>query len=344
MSFIKYLKERWLTYIFILLAFGFAAVVYRLDTSFNITQSNANYIAGGWLILFLLFVAIDYGILYTRVNKFKKYCSLNASSQDIDEFSYPVDREYAKELHEIAEKYEKFKADVNTRFSEQLEFITKWIHDVKVPISAIRLILESREQDIPSSLYQSIDTELFSVEESVQRVFYELKSNHLHDDYKIQRVSTKKLISQTLKAYSNFFSYKKLNISILGPSYDVLTDEKWSGYILSQIISNAVKYTPDNGDITISTDKVGNEVTISIKNTGKGISKRDIGQIFNKGYTSSEDRSGMKATGYGLYLSKKLSDKLGHRLTVESKYGEYAVFRLTFIENQTIHNRLSPKE
>lgn len=103
MSFIKYLKERWLTYIFILLAFGFAAVVYRLDASFNITQSNANYIAGGWLILFLLFVAIDYGILCTRVNKFKKYCSLNASSQDIDEFSYPVDREYAKELHEIAE-------------------------------------------------------------------------------------------------------------------------------------------------------------------------------------------------------------------------------------------------
>jgi len=306
MSFIKYLKERWLTYIFILLIFGFAAAVYKLDTSFNITESNANYIIWGWVILFILFSAVDYGILYIRVNKFKKYCSLNASSQDIDEFSYPVDREYAKLVNDIAQKYEKYKADVNTRFSEQLEFITKWVHDVKVPISAIRLILENNEQDIPISLYQGIDTELFSVEQSVQRVFYELKSNHLHDDYKIERVSTKKLIAQTLKAYSNFVSYKKLNISISGPSYDVLTDEKWSGYILSQIISNAVKYTPNNGDIAISTDKVGSEVTISVKNTGKGIAKRDIGQVFNKGYTSSEDRSGMKATGYGLYLSKKL--------------------------------------
>ena len=340
MSFIEYLKERWVTYIFILLNISFSAAVYKLDASFNITKSNANYIITGWVILFLLFIAIDYGILYARVNKFKKYCSLNASSQDVDEFSYPVDREYAKLFHDMAVSYEKYKADVNTRFSEQLDFITKWIHDVKVPISAIRLILENREQDIPSSLYQYIDKELFSVEESVQRVFYELKSNQLHDDYKIQLVSTKKLIAQTLKAYSNFFSYKKLNISILGPSYDVLTDEKWSGYILSQIISNAVKYTPDGGDIIIGTDKVENEVTISIKNTGKGILKKDIGQIFNKGYTSSENRSGMKATGYGLYLSKKLSDKLGHRLEVESKHGQYAIFKLTFIENPTIYNKI----
>jgi len=134
-----------------------------------------------------------------------------------------------------------------------------------------------------------------------------------------------------------FFSYKKLGISIEGEFYDVLTDEKWSGYILSQILSNAVKYTPVRGNIIITTSKTGNEITISIKNSGKGILQKDIGQIFNKGYTSSDDRSGAKATGYGLYLSKKLSDLLGHRLTVESRYGEYAKFNLTFIENSTIH-------
>ncbi|NMA95943.1 MAG: HAMP domain-containing histidine kinase [Clostridiales bacterium] len=337
MSFIKYLKERWITYIFIIFTFTFSVIVYKLDTSFNITKSNANYIMAGWVILFLIFVAMDYGISCYRVKKFKKYCSLNTSSQDVDEFSYPMDREYAKLIHNMAVRYEDFKAHVSTKFSDQLEFITKWIHDVKVPISAIRLILENHEQDIPSGFYQGVDTELFSVEQSVQRVFYEIKSNSLHDDYKIEKISTKKLIAHTLKGYSNFFSYKKLNISILGDAYDVLTDEKWSGYILSQIISNAVKYTPNNGDIIISTDKVENEITISIKNSGKGILQKDIGQVFNKGYTSSEDRNGMKATGYGLYLSKKLSDRLGHRLTVESQYGQSATFHLTFIENSTLH-------
>ena len=337
MSFLKYLKERWITYIFIIFTFTFSVIVYKLDTSFNITKSNANYIMAGWVILFLIFVAMDYGISCYRVKKFKKYCSLNTSSQDVDEFSYPMDREYAKLIHNMAVRYEDFKAHVSTKFSDQLEFITKWIHDVKVPISAIRLILENHEQDIPSGFYQGVDTELFSVEQSVQRVFYEIKSNSLHDDYKIEKISTKKLIAHTLKGYSNFFSYKKLNISILGDAYDVLTDEKWSGYILSQIISNAVKYTPNNGDIIISTDKVENEITISIKNSGKGILQKDIGQVFNKGYTSSEDRNGMKATGYGLYLSKKLSDRLGHRLTVESQYGQSATFHLTFIENSTLH-------
>lgn len=337
MSFIKYFKERWITYIFFYLIFAFSAVVYKLDTNFNITKSNATYIISGWVILSLAFVAIDYGVFYSRIKRFKKYCNLNASSQDVDEFSYPMDREYAKLVHDMAVRYEDLKAHVSTKFSDQLEFITKWIHDVKVPISAIRLILENHEQDIPRGFYQGIDTELFSVEQSVQRVFYELKSNDLHDDYKIEKVSTKRLIAQTLKGYSNFFSYKKLNISILGEDYEVLTDEKWSGYILSQIISNGVKYTPDNGNITISTRKTGKGITVSIKNSGKGILQRDIGQVFDKGYTSSEDRNGMKATGYGLYLSKKLSHRLGHGLTVESKYGEYAIFHLTFIENETMH-------
>ncbi|WZL73001.1 sensor histidine kinase [Clostridiaceae bacterium 35-E11] len=338
MKFVNYLKERWITYAFITAAFIFAFVIYRLDKSFNISMSNARYIILGWLLLFVVFVGIDYGVFNHRVKRFKKYCTLNASWEDLNEFTYPVDKAYAELVYNLVLAYEKYKADIYTKSSEELEFITKWVHDVKVPISAARLILENHENDIPSNLYQSIDKEIFSIEESIQRVFYEMKSNSLYNDYKITKVNTQKLIAYALKGYSNFFSYKKINISFIGGAYDVLTDEKWSSYILSQIISNAVKYTPVGGVITISTEKKGNETTLSIKNTGKGILQRDIGQIFHKGYTSSENRNGMKATGYGLYLSKKLSDLLGHRLTAESTYGEYAVFHLTFIENKTMHH------
>ena len=312
MSFIKYLKERWITYIFIIFAFMFSAVVYKLDKSFNISKSNANYIMAGWMILFVLFVVIDYGVFNSRIKKFKKYCRLNTSSEDLEEFMYPTDREYAELMHKLALQYEKYKADIYTKSSEELEFITKWVHDVKVPIAAIRLILENSDEDIPNNLYRDIDTELFSIEQSVQRIFYQIKSNTLHDDYKIQKISTKKLIAGALKGYSNFFSYNKINIQVTGETYDVLTDEKWSGYILSEILSNAVKYTPAKGFIAISTSKTGNQIAISIKNSGKGILQKDIGQIFNKGYTSSE--------------------------TAESKYGEYAMFNLTFIETKTIHH------
>lgn len=338
MRLVQYLKERWITYTFILAAFLFSAVIYKLDTSFNITTSNANYILMGWLLLFILFLVIDYEVFNYRVKKLKKYCNLNASSEDLDEFVYPTDQEYAQLIYNLVVDYEKYKSDIYYKSSEELEFITRWVHDIKVPISAAKLILENHENELPMNLYQSIDKELYAIEESVQRVFYEIKSNSLHDDYKITKVSTKKLIAQSLKGYSNFFSYKRIHIAFTGEDYEVLTDEKWSGYILSQIISNAVKYTPVEGTILIRTEKNQNRTTISIKNSGTGILEKDIGQIFNRGYTSSENRNGMKATGYGLYLSKKLSDVLGHQLTARSKYGEYAIFSLTFIENPTIHH------
>lgn len=318
-------------------ALVFSSLVYRLDKSFSISQSNARYILSGWMFLLIIFVATDYLILNSRVKRFKRYCSLHASSENFDEFSYPTDMIYAELVHNLAVEYENYKGEICTRATEELDFITKWLHDVKVPISAARLILENHEGDVPASFYQGIDREIFSIEESVQRVFYGIKTNRFYDDYKIAKVDTKRLIANSLKAYSNFFSYKKIKISIEGDYCDVLTDEKWSGYILSQIISNAVKYTPYEGSISISTIKNNNDTTISIKNSGPGILERDLGQVFNKGYTSSDNRNGMKATGYGLYLSKKLSDMLGHRLEVKSKYNEYTIFSLIFTDNETIH-------
>lgn len=339
MSIIDYLKEKWLTYTFITASIIFAASVYKLDKKFTVSKSNANYIMLGLALLFIIFIFLDYTIYNSRVKRFKSYCRNNTfSDEDLDTFAYPVDREYGKDLHNIIKEYEKFKSDIRTRSSEELEFITKWVHDIKVPISAIRLILESYDGDLGHDFYRSIDMEIAAIEQCTQRVFYHIKSNTFYNDYKISKVDTKKLIGDALKGYSNFFSYKKINISISGDNYKVLTDEKWSVYIISQILSNAVKYTPPNGCITINTNSKEDETTIQIRNSGKGILSKDILNIFNKGYSSSEDRSGMKSTGYGMYLSKKLSDILGHKLTVESEYDEYAQFNLTFIGYKTIYN------
>lgn len=338
MRFINYLKEKWLTYTFVTASIIFTTTVYRLDKKFSMSESNATYIMIGLLLLFLIFVAIDYTVYNSRVKKFKSYCRNNAlSDEDLDLFVYPMDREYGKSIHNIVKEYEKFKSDIHTKSLEELEFITKWVHDIKVPISAMRLILESHDCDLGQNFYRRMDTEIAAIEQCTQRVFYHIKSNTFYNDYKISEVDTKKLIGDALKGYSNFFSYKKIRISISDDNYRVLTDEKWSGYIISQILSNAVKYTGANGCISINTIKNGNEITIQIRNSGKGILSRDFKQIFKKGYTSSQDRNGMKATGYGMYLSKKLSDMLGHELTVESKYGEYAQFNITFVKHDTIY-------
>lgn len=339
MNFIDYIREKWLTYVFIIASIVFTITVYKLDKKFTMSRSNAVYVVIGLSLLFIIFVFIDYIIFNSRVKKFKGYCSTNIlSDEDLDLFVYPIDREYGKVLYNIVKEYEKFKSDIYTKSSEESEFITKWIHDIKVPISAVRLILESYDENIGTKLYRSLDKEIASIEQCTQRVFYHIKSNSFYSDYRISKVYTKKLIGNALKNYSNFFSYKKINISFLGDNYGVLTDEKWSGYIISQIFSNAVKYTPEHGSISINTIKNNNEITIQIRNSGEGILSKDINQIFNKGYTSSKDRNGMKATGYGMYLSKKLSNMLGHKLTVESEYGKYAQFNLTFLNHENIYN------
>ncbi|MGE5677671.1 MAG: sensor histidine kinase [Pseudomonadota bacterium] len=334
MSILEYLKERWITFTFIIFAFLFALTIYLLDSSFSIRESNAVYILSGWFLAFAAYVLADYWRLRLRFGKFRDYCMLNASSGSPEDFTYPVDREYARLVGRIAAEGEAFKAEAETRSAEEMEFITKWLHDVKVPIAAARLILENNENTLPDKFYRDMYTEIFSIEESIQRVFYELKTNRFFDDYKITRVSTKKLIAQALKGYSNFFSYKRISLEIEGEDFEVLTDEKWSAYILSQFVSNAVKYSPDSGRIYINTSRKGDEICLSVKNLGKGIVEKDLGQVFQKGYTSSENRAGMKATGYGLYLSKKLADLLGHRLFAESVYNEYALFGLVFKENR----------
>lgn len=335
MRLIEYFHERWLTYVFLLATYGFAWAVYKLDIGLNLTESNALYILAGWALFLVIFIPLDYYTLSNRLRQLKEHIEVNPSG-DPEQFSYPVEQEIARKVGKLAGDFESYKAGIRTKSAEQLDFITKWLHDVKVPIAAARLILENQEGEIPQDFYQSLDQELTTIEEAIQKVFYEIKSGSFHDDYKISPVSTRKLIATALKGYSNLFSYKKLDIEIAGDEYRVLTDEKWSGYILSQLVSNAVKYTPVGGKISISTQKTDNRVTIAVKNTGKGIPSQDLGQVFKKGYTSSEERAGSTATGYGLYLSKKLADVLGHVLEVDSKYGEYAVFYLTFIEPQTV--------
>ena len=338
MKFTEYIKERWVTLLFLFFAFSFAAMIYRLDNSFSLRASNAGYILMGWGLLFIAYLTVDFYTFCSRWKKFRDYCSLNTAGEPEDVFFYPSDQKKAGLIRGLADEYETYKSDIRTEAVQEMDFITKWLHDVKVPIAAARLILESQEESLPTEFYHNLYIELFHIEESALRVFYELKTNRFFDDYRIGKTSTRKLIAQSLKGYSSFFSYKKLGISMEGENYEVLTDEKWSSYILSQIISNAVKYSPSGGKIEITAAKKDAKTIISVKNSGRGIAQADLARIFEKGFTSSEGRDGSNATGYGMYLSKKLADLLGLSLTADSRQGEYAVFHLVFPDRDTLYN------
>jgi signal transduction histidine kinase len=327
MSFKKYIKERWYLYLLLSISFGFAFSVYMLDERLK-TNKNVDYIFWGMLFVFIVFVVLDYFTVKNRMKTLSSFIQ-NGGTEDI-ELYYPVDNKYVYAINELAKKFNKYRADIASDSADEIDFITKWVHDVKVPISAIKLLLDSDEID-----KNRLEMELSAVEQNTQKVLFHIKSKSFYDDYKVKEIWTRELIVPSLKKYATFFAYKRISLNFGSDSYKVLTDDKWSGYIISQLLSNAVKHTSYDGSIEINTMDMGNQVRICIKNYGKGIKTCDLLNIFNKGYSSDAVRNGSPSTGYGLYLSKQLADKLGHELYAKSKYGEYAEFCLVINKSES---------
>ena len=115
----------------------------------------------------------------------------------------------------------------------------------------------------------------------------------------------------------------------------VLTDSKWLEFIISQIISNSIKYCKSNSDsyIKLTVKDLVNRTVLLIEDNGIGISSQDIDCVFDKTFTGQNGRLTFKSTGMGLYIVKKLCDKLGHRIEIQSKEGQWTKVMLTFYDH-----------
>lgn len=325
MSVKDYLKEKRVLFSVFFVSAVFCLLVYWADEK----RVNASmiYMLQGIIGFFIVYVIIDFFILRSRARHMKQFIRNGATEED--NFSYPLDNIYANEVSQLANDFNRYRAKIEEQYSDELDFITKWVHDIKVPISALYLLIENIESDDADKL----EMQTAYIEQHTQKVLYHIKSKSFHDDYKISKSSTHAIISTALKQYATFFSYKKIALNLVCDDYEVLTDEKWSGYIISQLLSNAVKHTPEYGEINIKTFLRHNRTIISVRNTGTGIETMSLNQIFKKGYTSHHKRGGSSSTGYGLYLAKKLADRMGHDLYAVSKAGEYAEFCLSFSQS-----------
>lgn len=327
-SLLNYIKEKWYMFLLIFLSLSFfVSILWLTDISIS-KNDNILYAFSGVLLFLFIFIIIDYFIVRSRIIELKKF--VNNGGTGMNEFFYPADIVYANAVSELAGKYNKLRTQIAIDSADELDFITKWVHDVKVPIFAMKLMIE----DDTDYIKEKLEMELLSIEQNTQKILFHIKSNSFYDDYKISEVHTRNIINTALKQYATFFSYKKISLNLDEDDFSVLTDSKWSGYIISQFLSNAVKHTPSHGKIAITTIELNSKIIISVKNTGQGIRSNDMKQIFNRGYTSRENRSGHASTGYGLYLSKKLADKLGHEIYATSKHGEFAEFSLVFKNNK----------
>ncbi len=212
------------------------------------------------------------------------------------------------------------------------EYIELWIHEIKIPIATSKLIIENNK----SKVTRSINEELDKIENYTEQALYYARSNDANKDYIITKTSLKEIVNTAiLKNKTSLLSNKvtiELNENI---DKEVYTDSKWATFILNQIIQNSIKYAKEEDKkIEIYSDEKKDKTILYIKDNGIGIKKGEITRVFDKGFTGENGRlMGKKSTGIGLYLCKKLCDKLGLGIELNSEIDVGTEVRIIFPRN-----------
>ncbi|KRM72462.1 Signal transduction histidine kinase [Lacticaseibacillus brantae DSM 23927] len=217
------------------------------------------------------------------------------------------------------------------RQTDQQAFIDSWVHEIKVPLAAAGLLSESLEGQAPEEKVDQLSLQLDRINFYIDQVLYYSRLDSFSHDYLLQDYSLKQTLADVIVANRNSFIDQNIQYSFEGTDQKVLTDQKWLSFILTQIISNSLKYTPTGGKITAVVSDDDGEVQLTIKDTGIGIPLDEQHRVFEKGFTGTNGRNAnQKATGLGLFLAQQLSEKLGHSLTLASTPGQGTAVTLHF--------------
>lgn len=217
---------------------------------------------------------------------------------------------------------------MSSRFEESkgdmTDYYTMWVHQIKTPISAMRLLLQTGGADLGGENGELAE-QLFKIEEYVNMVLQYLRLDG-GNDLVIKTYELDGIVRQAVRKYAGMFVRKRLTLNYLPPQTVVLTDEKWLVFVIEQILSNAIKYTKQGG-ISIYMEEGDGKVLV-ISDTGIGIAPEDQPRIFEKGFTGYNGRHDKKSTGIGLYLCRRILNRLSHTVSVESEPGIGTKIRL----------------
>lgn len=285
------------------------------------------------LLFSILIVGYDYYQKYSFYNAFlikleqlDKKCLISEliSKPDFLEGKILCDALYEidKSMYEEIESYQ-------DNLRDYKEYIELWIHEVKLPISSAKLMIHNREHN-----ERKLKEQIIRIENYVEQVLYYARLDSSEKDYIIRSCDLGIIIRNVIKRNQDSLLYQKIKVEINQINYTVLSDNKWLEFIINQIVSNSIKYHQrDNCKITFNVIK-RNNIALEIIDNGMGIKTSDLSRVFDKSFTGENGHLVSSSTGMGLYIVKRLCDKLGHEIIMESHYGQYTKVTLYFNDNQ----------
>ena len=223
-------------------------------------------------------------------------------------------------------------SEVERERGEYRAYIEQWVHEVKTPITALKLLCENNR----SPFSRDVLVELENINRCAEQALYYARSEHTEKDYSIREMNLADVVHGAIADNKYLLRQCDMAITVDNLELVVYADDKWVRFILNQIISNAVKYhSPQQPTLHIFAERLGDQVLLSIADNGIGIPESDLPRIFEKGFTGQNGRTIRSSTGIGLYLCKRLGDKLGIGLAASSSCSG-TTFTLSFHINDFI--------
>ncbi len=305
---LKYLNYRKAIYLVFTIFIIFEVLVFSLV---RIETAVIEYLTLVWLSLvagFGIFDFIAFKKRYYNVINLKH--SIDISLATMHKPNNAIEKEYQDLIDQLHNLVRDTNQNNQSKYQGLIDYYTIWVHQIKTPISALKLLLQSQGNN------QEMVLELLKIEQYVNMVLQYLRLEDINNDFSFEYVSLDQLVSEVLKKQVTFFAHGKINLEYQLDDTKVLTDEKWSSFVIEQVLSNAIKYTKQ-GTISIYND----QTRLYVQDTGTGIQAEDLPRVFERGFTGFQGRKDKKASGIGLYLVKLILDKLNHGITIDSTVG-----------------------
>ncbi|AOR24454.1 sensor histidine kinase [Clostridium taeniosporum] len=311
----SYIREKLKT---IVAFFIFILIFFTVYLLYHLTLEPVLYAILLTCTLAFLFMLYDFYRFYNKHLYLKDI--LNGIDEKLDnlpETKTLIEKDYKNIIKALYKSNLELEHKLSNNRSEMIDYYTMWVHQIKTPISALHMILQSMD----SNEYKKImNQELFKIEQYAEMVLHYIRLGSMSSDLMLEEYYLNDILHEVVKKYSIIFINKKIALDLEKIDYKIVTDEKWLTFVLEQILSNALKYTHE-GKISIYMDKE-NKDTLIIKDTGIGISEEDIFRVFEKGFTGYNGRMDKKSTGIGLYLCKKILNNLSNDIFINSDIGK----------------------
>ena len=269
--FFAYLKDKKLYFLMIILVCAVFLVVNEL---YSAPAAAGIYSCEICFVIFFIVMIMDYINFYRKHKILQKHESLKELYVlDMEPAKNMVERDYQRIVNKLIDEKRELSEKNRNVLKSMTDYYCLWAHQIKTPIAAMDLLLQVMESNPDEVKVWELKGEMFKIDFYVDAVMNYLRLEDMSSDFKFVKVSLKNIVNKSVKRFAGQFIHKHISVELKEMDREVYSDEKWLGFIIEQLLSNAIKYTKEGGKVSIYLKETFNvnDCILVIEDNGIGI-------------------------------------------------------------------------